>query len=290
MHYFSYNENKQHGTLNFPIAYYFVDSKLSRYAMPLHWHKEWELIYVTRGKMEFIINGEEYSASEGDILLMRGGILHSASSDSCSYECLNFGLHELVLNVLSAREQFRLFYRNIYVPQTLYTAKDEPIRSIVKELFSAFNSNCSDSFRRLATLGNISRLFAYILENEYYTENTDGISGTTDKINLLKPVLEYIEAHFAEDIKLHKLAEIIGMNSNYFCRFFHSLTQQTPMNYVNHYRIEQATNMLLATNMSVTEIAFQCGFNDAGYFIKNFKKIKGCTPKQFQGSANRSGR
>ena len=286
MHYFSYNENKQHGTLNFPVAYYFVDSKISPYSMPLHWHKEWELIYMVSGRMDFIINGEHLSAGEGEVILMRGGTLHSASSDTCSYQCLNFGLHELVLNVLSVREAFRLFYRNVYLPRIHYTADDGEIYGIVSAIFSAFADSHSESFRRMSTLGNVARLFACILENGYYSENSADASGAADKINLLKPVLEYIETHFSEEIKLSTLAKITGMNENYFCRFFYSLTQKTPISYVTHYRIEQAANMLLATSQTVTEVAFRCGFNDVGYFIKTFKKIKGCTPKQFQMRAN----
>ncbi len=282
MHYFSYNENKQHGTLNFPVAYYLVDSRQAHYVMPLHWHKEWELIYVTDGSIDFIINGEHITAKSGSVILMGGGTLHSASADKCSYQCLNFGLHELVLNVLSVREAFRLFYRNVYIPRTLYTSSDSKICDIVREIFSAFSPDCSESFCRMSTLGNITRLFAHILENKYYTENSDSPSGTFEKINMLKQVLEYIETHFSEEIKLSTLAEIVGMNENYFCRFFHSHTRQTPINYLSLYRIEQAANMLLGGNMSVTEIAFRCGFNDVGYFIKCFKKIKGCTPKQFR--------
>jgi AraC-like DNA-binding protein len=286
MHYFSYNENKQHGTLNFPVAYYFVDSKQSPYSMPLHWHKEWELIYIVSGKLSFIINGQNLSANEGDVILMCGGDLHSASSNACAYQCLNFGLHELVLNVLSVREAFRLFYRNVYIPRTHYAADDGEICSIVREIFSAFGGDCSENFRRMSTLGNVTRLFAYILENKCYSESSDSTSSAHDKINLLKPVIEYIETHFSEEIKLATLSKIIGMNENYFCRLFYSLTQQTPINYVTHYRIEQASNMLLATSQNVTEIAFRCGFNDAGYFIKTFKKIKGYTPKQFRMRAN----
>ncbi|MBO7187220.1 MAG: helix-turn-helix transcriptional regulator [Clostridia bacterium] len=282
MHYFSYIEKKQHGTLNFPVAYYFVDSKNLPYSMPLHWHKEWELIYVTKGTIDFIINGEHIPAIAGDVILFGGGTLHSAISDSCTYQCLNFELHELVLNVLSVREPFRLFYRNFYRPLIHYTPKNSDICKIAHELFSAFSDNHSEHFCRMSTLGNLTRLFAYILEKEYYTKNTENTANAVDKINQLKPVLEYIELHFSEEIKLKTLSQIIGMNENYFCKFFFLLIRQTPMNYLTHYRIEQASNMLLSTNISVTDVAFRCGFNDTGYFIKTFKKIKGCTPKQFQ--------
>lgn len=132
------------------------------------------------------------------------------------------------------------------------------------------------------TLGNISRLFAVILKNHYYTENSGESSETGAKTALLKPVLEYMETNFASPLSLSELAGVIGMNPKYFCRFFKAITQQTPMNYVNYYRIEQAANMLSDTALSVTEVGLECGFNDICHFVKTFKKYKGVTPKQFQ--------
>jgi len=282
MHYFSYNENKRHGTLDFPVAYYRINSSHDSYTMPLHWHREWELIRVAEGTLTFLVSGEEYRVAAGEILLMRGGTLHSAQSEGCVYECLNFDLHELVLNVLSVREAFRLFYRGHYIPYIRYTEAEHEISEAVGGIFAAFDGTHSENVCRLLTLGNVNRLFALILERGLYTESTVGDSAANDKIKLLKLVLEHIESHFSEEIKLSDLAELVGMNPNYFCRFFSSLTQQTPMTYVMHYRIEQAANMLLATDLSVTDIAFRCGFNDTGYFIKIFKGLKGCTPRQFR--------
>jgi AraC-like DNA-binding protein len=187
-----------------------------------------------------------------------------------------------VLNVLSVREAFRLFYRNVYLPRIHYTADDGEICGIVSAIFSAFADSHSESFRRMSTLGNVTRLFACILENGYYSENSADASGAADKINLLKPVLEYIETHFSEEIKLSTLAKITGMNENYFCRFFYSLTQKTPISYVTHYRIEQAANMLLATSQTVTEVAFRCGFNDYANFIRTFKSAVGVSPGKYK--------
>ena len=61
------------------------------------------------------------------------------------------------------------------------------------------------------------------------------------------------------------------------------------MQYVNWYRIEQAAWKLSHTDYSVTEIAFQCGFNDLSYFIRSFKKHKGVTPKQFSINYKKTG-
>jgi len=60
------------------------------------------------------------------------------------------------------------------------------------------------------------------------------------------------------------------------------MTTKTPVEYLNSYRIEKASRKLLNTDMSVTSVAFSCGFNDLSYFIKTFKAIKGITPAKYR--------
>ena len=59
------------------------------------------------------------------------------------------------------------------------------------------------------------------------------------------------------------------------------MTNKTPIEYLNYYRIESACEQLLTTDYSITEVALNSGFNDASYFIKIFKKHRGITPKQY---------
>ena len=282
MHYFSYNENKQHGTSDFPVAYYYVNQEHPSYTMPFHWHREWEIIRVLEGTLSLSVDGHEIIAMKDDILLLREGILHGGTPLDCVYECFNFDLDSLFANVRSVRDYLRPFFRNHFLPTIHYPNCAPDVYPIVDELLSVFQDDTPESFRRLITLSNISRLFAILLQKGYYTENTKTSSDTTDRIAQLKPVLEYIETHFSENLSLTELSGIIGMNPKYFCRFFSSLTRQTPMNYVNYYRIEQAATMLSTTNMTVTEIGMECGFNDTCHFVKTFKKQKGLTPKQYQ--------
>ena len=282
MHFLAYNEGKQHGTAEFPVAYYYVDNEHPSYNMPFHWHKEWEIIRILEGNFPLYIEGEEYLAKEGDILLLKEGVLHGGTPENCIYECFNFDLHGLFTNVLSVRNFLRPFYRNLLLPTVSYPDRQPDIYPIVHELLSAFSEETSEGFCALTAMGNISRLFAAILEKHYYTENQGTPTETTRKITQLKPVLEYIETHFSSPLSLAELSGVINMNPKYFCRFFTSITQQTPMNYVNYYRIEQASNMLCSTDLTVTEIGLECGFNDTCHFVKTFKKYKWITPKQYQ--------
>lgn len=282
MHYLAYNENKHHGTTDFPVAYYYVDQKHPQYNMPFHWHKEWEIILVLQGTLALSVDGQEYNAQKGDVLLLREGVLHGGVPQHCVYECLNFDLDTLYSNVRSVRDYLRPFFRNKLLPTTYFPSCFPDVYSIVDGLLFPFRSEKDEGLCRLLTLGNICHLFAVLMENRFYLENSCNTSDVVSKITQLKPVLEYIETHFSEPLTLDELSKVIGMNPKYFCRFFGSITQQTPMNYVNYYRIEQAANLLSSTTLSVTEVGLECGFNDTGHFVKTFKKHKGITPKQYQ--------
>lgn len=281
MHYFSYNENKQHGTPEFPVDYYYVDEKHANYNMPFHWHKEWEMIHILDGELLLSIDGQELCAHKGDVILLSEGTLHGGVPKDCIYECFDFYFHGLFANILSVKEHLRPFYRHVFSPITYYPSSSV-ICPIVEEMLSAFRHKKDENICKLLTIANISRFFAAIWENEYYTVSKETNSDVSLKIQQLKPVLEYIESNFAKTFSLAELAAIIGMNPKYFCRFFSSITQQTPMNYVNYYRIEHAAGLLSCTDRSVTDIGLDCGFNDTGHFIKMFKKYKGMTPKQYQ--------
>ena len=102
-----------------------------------------------------------------------------------------------------------------------------------------------------------------------------------NKIILFKKVLLFIEENYTQTLSLNDLSKVAGMTPKYLCKFFNNMSNKTPIEYLNFYRIEIACEQLLSTDLSVTDIAINCGFNDVSYFIKTFKKYKGITPKQY---------
>ena len=107
---------------------------------------------------------------------------------------------------------------------------------------------------------------------------------SAERISSVKNVLTFISDNYSNNISLDDLSRIAGMNPKYFCRYFRSLTGRTPIDYLNYYRIECASEMLSTKDITIREVAISCGFNDESYFIKTFNKYKGITPKQFMKS------
>lgn len=98
----------------------------------------------------------------------------------------------------------------------------------------------------------------------------------------LNQVLEYIDAHLAQDIQLADLAQAANLSQCYFASCFKRSLGVAPWQYVVQQRIERAKQALKQCNSSITEIALQCGFNSQSHFTQQFRKYTGVTPKVYR--------
>ena len=102
------------------------------------------------------------------------------------------------------------------------------------------------------------------------------------QIRAVKNVLNHIRNDYAKSLTLQDLAREADLNPNYFCRAFRQVTDKSPMEYLNYYRIECAAELLCNTQDSITDIAFQCGFQDSSYFGRIFRRMKATTPRAYR--------
>lgn len=282
MHYLDLREQTIHGTPDFPFAFYRVQEGHPRYDMPFHWHKEWELIRILDGSFTCCINGEQYPAEKGDYLLITHGALHGGTPQDCVYECAVFDPLAFLMHPESCRS----------LVQQLYIRKSD-IPPVFKSSCRSFSHTASKLFScayakapgwELSLTGTIFELFGLLWKEGFLEQNSPQAIPDADRAFLLKPVLEYIDKHYMQPVTLEELARLTGMSPRYFCRFFNTFIHRTPIDYLNYYRIEVACSLLASTQLSVTETAYRCGFNDSSYFVKIFKKYKGVTPLQYRRS------
>jgi len=288
MHSLAFHDKKQHGTLAFPAEYHYVDCKHPRYQMPFHWHKEWEILRILSGSFHLHLDNSNYHAQPGDVFLIRGGVLHGGTPENCEYECLVFDLHGLFRSMDSVKGALRPVYRQKLLPFDYFSGNTPTkLHSTVDELMAAFHTRgglTSTDCTELETIGCISTFFAWILKEHLYTSEDEKDFSSSHRMEQVKTVLEYIENHYGENLTLEQLSQVAGMNPKYFCRIFRSVTHQSPMDYVNFYRIEQAAYLLDSTSLPVTSVGLDCGFTESSYFTKVFKKYKGMTPRLYRQS------
>ena len=124
-------------------------------------------------------------------------------------------------------------------------------------------------------------MIGLVFSQQYYDPAPAQPPRNHKRILQLKTALEFMESSYNKQITLEEMSGSVNMSPKYFCRFFQEMTHRTPIDYLNYYRIERACYQLMTTDQSITEVAYNSGFNDLSYFIKTFKKYKGTTPKQY---------
>lgn len=100
--------------------------------------------------------------------------------------------------------------------------------------------------------------------------------------SVLKPAIEYINKNVKENITLGHMAKLCHVSSSYFSRLFSKEMGVNFSSYLSKAKIALAKEILESTDMPVTELAYNIGFNDCGYFIKQFKKYEGVTPSVYR--------
>lgn len=97
----------------------------------------------------------------------------------------------------------------------------------------------------------------------------------------ISDVVEYINKNYNTDISLDTLSRILSLSPSHLSKSFKSVTGVGIKEYIKISRIEAAKSLLVTTELSITEIAIKCGFNDSNYFAAVFKKLVGITPKRY---------
>lgn len=279
MKYLEYREKRQQGTFDFPIAFYHIEPSHPRYMMPYHWHTEFELIRILEGIFGLNIDGKPLTAEKGDIIFIRDGLLHGGTPLRCKYECVVFDLKLLLQDNHICSKQIRSIINHTISIHTKLTDGGNALSQAVANIFDSLHEKKTGY--EFITQGALYQLFGIILGDHLYEEAPHPSVAAQHHIRNFKNVLNYIESHYTENISLEELAKEAGMSPKYFCRFFRDMTNRTPIDYVNYYRIECACEQLSTTEASITEVALNCGFNDISYFSKLFRRYKGITPRQY---------
>ncbi len=279
MKYLDFKEHRQHGTIDFPVAYYYVAPSLPRYQMPYHWHTEYEIIRILDGILLLTRNGTELKLEKGDIVILHDGELHGATPYDCTYECIVFDMKFLLKENTIFRKQLQEIITQKAVLQSVLPADQEDIQKICATLFHALKTR--ESGYELITYGTFYHLLGLLIHSRLFSVPKEDTSKNRQRIDQFKNVISLIEEKYSDALTLADLSKAAGMTPKYFCRFFRGMTQKSPIEYLIYYRIECAALELTVSGSSITETAFNCGFNDISYFIKAFKKYRGITPKQF---------
>lgn len=271
-----YNERVSHEMQHMPFSYYLVDASHSAYYAPAHWHRQLEIVHVLKGTLQIFLNESEYTLTGGQMIYINLEVIHSFVPENCVYEIIDFDADELLLRTAFCKDSLQIFVNHKVHILPEQPIADEKLIAILQNLFS-LTANSAGTHNLMA-LGALFEFLGYIYTNHAYTEYRSN-SGSAKAFRTL---LDYIEESYMKPLTLADMAQVAQMSPSHFSAMFRDFFHQTPIDYLNTYRIERASLMLTGTDLSVTDISYQCGFNDSAYFAKVFQKYKGITPKKYR--------
>lgn len=267
-------------------CFYVAERVKTEFTYPIHSHEEYELNFIEKAAgVRRVIGDSSEVIGDFDLVLITGRELEHVWEQ---HECQASQVREITIQFSSQLLNESLINKNqLESIQKMFTKAQNglcfPMRAIMKV------------YDKLDTLAQEQGFYAFIkfltilYELSLYVEEARTLSSSSfAKIEpvfdsrRIQKVQKYINVNYKEEVRLEQMAEMVGMTSTSFSRFFKLRTGKTLSDYVIDIRIGYASRMLVDSTMSIAEICYECGFNNLSNFNRIFKKKKNCSPKEFR--------
>ena len=272
---------------------YIADRHKKEFTYPIHNHSVYELNFVENAKgVRRIVGDSQEVIGDYDLCLITSPDLEHVWEQN---ECHSGDIREITVQFDFSMSDETLFGRNPYasITRMMQEAKKGlsfPLQAIMK-VYGMLDtlSSVKDGFyavqQFLTLLYELSRCEnARTLASSSYAKVT---VEDDDSRRILK-VKNFISKNYMDELRLPELASLAGMSSSAFSRFFKLHTGRNISEYIIDLRLGYAARMLVDTAKSISEIGFDCGFNNLSNFNRIFKKKKGCSPSEFRESYHKT--
>lgn len=247
-----------------------------------HFHPELELVYVNKGQGKRHIGNHLSYFNNSQLLLIGSNLPHNGFNN------------RLTINGSETIAQFRPGFLGAHF-------FDIPEMEAVKLLFERAKKGIlfgvktkrkiglkieklsgKDGFKKILVLLEVLHVLSKA--EDYTILNADGFAFETEPQDSAKidMVYKHINANFKSHISLDEIADKVSMTVPAFCRYFKKVTGKTFTKLVNEYRVVHATKLLSESQMSITDICFECGFNNFSHFNKLFKEFTGKSASKYR--------
>ena len=280
--YFELKENKPHGTKNDPFSTYHIENAGRSFQIPVHWHDELEIIYVKSGCLTVSISGESYIGNAGDVFVVSPGNLHlmGAQTGTVDYFTFLFPLKYISFRTDDMLNDKLLEPLNsgqlMISPRVKGTAKE-----LCEQLIAIYVAKNNESESKItAQIKTKIILLQFILEmwkQGFVIEND-----TSGRNTVEKEMVSYVQQNFTGKISLKEFGEQFHLSEKYISRYFKEHFHIALSQYVTYLRLEHAKQLLQDTDIPITEVAMQSGYQNVSYFIRSFKKAYGVSPLKYK--------
>lgn len=297
-----------HGTKSFPCAIYRTHVAGKGVFVKHHWHDEVEILYFSGGAFRLEINMESFQVDSECFYFVNSSELHGIIAetsgryweDAVVFSPGIFGLDsgdEVQIRLIKPIQNKKLLFPRCITPQH---PAFPVLRGAFSDIMHAFGrrtekslagqeaayAHLSDSrpaadnlTSQMYVKASLMHILAALLDHGLFTPTERNFDRRVESI---KTALTFIRENYQNKIYLSDLAGQVNLNEQYFCRLFRKAIGYSPIEYVNEYRIKQAKRLLEETDLQVTDVCLECGFNNMGNFLQEFRRHTGTTPSQYR--------
>lgn len=266
------------------IPVYIQEGHLSdslNYQFLCHWHEDIEFIYVADGEMDYFVNGKSIPLKCGDMIMVNSGRLHYGYSDheqDCRYYCVI--LHpSLITTNKKLHDRYIAPLISTCEPDYVLFAPDDEITRLLLDIYHA-KTGSSPSYE-LDVINLFQTLWIQLCRRSLPSHHVEAENADAD-LSMQRQMVSFIYQNYSSVITLEDIAASGKVCRSKCCRIFKKYMGQSPMDFVNSYRLECSQQLLERTTLSITEICLACGFNHQSYFTKQFRLKYQCTPKEYR--------
>lgn len=244
-----------------------------------NFHEELEIKYYYEGSSAVMIDREVLSVKSGDIVIVNPYEIHT-NVNMGSYDG-KYYLLILDLDFFAENSPKGLSLRNELITNgKKFVNKIENDNRLSKIIVKVFEEiTLKKEYYKMVVVSLMTEFFALLLRERVNADKQREKKGAPHRrAELIAPALSKIFRDYQKEITIEDLAKECNISKFHFCRVFKEEMKVTPIVYLNNYRISIAEVLLKERNMTLSEIAEGCGFNDVSYFYRCYKSVKGYSP------------
>jgi len=259
----------------------------SHFTYPWHFHSEFEIIYVLKSTGKRFVADNVEPFGEGDITLLGSNLPHFWKSDAIEEAGNGNRVNAIVVQ----------FHKDFFSDEINSYPEFHRISELLKRSSRGIHFNKTSGeklakmLKRLLNMKGLERMLYFIklLDTMARIENYRVLASKAYQLeeqkelnNRLDKIMHFINTNYQRKITQEEIAIKIGMTTAAFCRYFKEKTGKGFIFFINEMRIGYACKLLIEHHLSISQICFECGFNNISNFNRMFKRQTGYTPGEYQ--------
>lgn len=267
-----------------PTQHSFIIKQVDRQNRPTlneawHFHPEIEICFTLKSSGRRFVGNIISDYKEGDLVMFGPNLPHGFTTNLNTSQLVIQMSEHFLGNEFMARPELApirsLFNRSkcgLFFGAKTRKKAEKLIRKIVRK----------KQMNQLICLLELLAVLAQAEDQEEICKDEMGMDTSTKQLGRINKVYDYMKENFKNEVKVQAVADMLNISEAAFYKLIKKQTKKTYTQIINEFRINHATKLMMNTDKSISQICFECGFNNVSYFNRTFKKIMSHTPLNFK--------